>query len=430
MVDSRKIDAYFDNETAFDMPKKSVKQISVLSRWQRFVKLVFPCFAALLLGIMVVLPNIKKNIDLKNNVTMPRKNEMEQLHMENTVFSATDKKNRVNRVTSETVDETEPGSQIYKMINPQGNIPTDDGEIVISSSEGEFDQNINTLHLMHKVHAVVNEKTTIDTESASYDFNAEFGFGNEPIKAVGDWGSLEGKAWNYSKLTSELTLIGHSKTVNQRATLTAEKQSQYFHTENKLIATGDVVLTSDKKTIYADKIIAYLTAKEPREIKRAEAYGHVKIKTQTETATGAVAIYDADKRTIELFGTKSGYKNGTHGLVIVIKDKNELQAQRMKVYLEAGKEQKVKYIEALGQVRIITPKGSAKGNRGEYKPKDSLVELWDNVEISQNGNFVRGGHAVTDLKTSISRIMGHQSGERISGTFYKKGKKINGQTSK
>jgi hypothetical protein len=60
MVDSRKIDAYFDNETAFDMPKKSVKQISVLSRWQRFVKLVFPCFAALLLGIMVVLPNIKK----------------------------------------------------------------------------------------------------------------------------------------------------------------------------------------------------------------------------------------------------------------------------------------------------------------------------------------------------------------------------------
>jgi hypothetical protein len=58
------------------------------------------------------------------------------------------------------------------------------------------------------------------------------------------------------------------------------------------------------------------------------------------------------------------------------------------------------------------------------------VELWDNVEISQDGNFVRGGHAETDLKTSVSRITGKQKGERISGTLYKKRKADNGHKEK
>lgn len=430
MVDSRKIDEYFDNGTVFTAQPPKEKAPPVLSGWMRFVKLGFPCFAALLLGVMVVMPNIRKSIDLQNNVTMPRKNEMEQLHMENTVFSSTDGKNRVNRVTAETVDETETGSQKYLLVSPKGEIPTDSGKIVISSVEGYFDQNTNILDLKQKVHAVVNGKTTIDTESGAYDFKAEYGYGSQDVKAVGDWGNLSGEAWTFSKPSNELTLIGHSKVVNDRGTLTAEEQSKYFHAENKIEAEGNVVLTSEQKTVYADKIIAFLTSTEPREIKRVEAYGHVRIKTAEQTATAAVAFYDAEKRKIELFGAKNGYKNGNSNLVKVLKDKNELQALRMVVYLEAGKEQKVRYIEALGQVVVTTPKGSAKGDRGEYKPKDSLVELWDNVEISQDGNFVRGGHATTDLKTSISRIMGHQSGGRISGTFYKKGKNSNGQKSK
>ena len=429
MADLRKIDDYFDNDKIFAANSVSEKKPPVLSGWMRFVKLGFPCFAALLLGVMVVMPNIKKSVDLQNNVTMPRKNEMEQLHMESTVFSATDSKNRVNRITSDSVDETEAGSQKYKMVNPHGIIPTDDGEIVITAPEGLFDQNANTLDLMQKVHALVNEKTTVDTKSASYDFNAEYGYGHDKITAAGDWGNLEGEAWTYSKPSNELTLLGRSKVVNERGVLTAQEQSKYFYNDNKLEAIGNVVLQSDQKTIYADKLVAFLTDKQPREIKRAEAYGHVRIKTATETANAAVAIYDVNSNTIELFGTKFGYKNG-QGLVTVFKDKNQLLAKQMTVYLESGKEQKVKYIKALGNVQIITPKGTAKGDRGEYKPNNSMVELWDNVEISQDGNFVRGGHATTDLQTSISRIMGREKGERISGTFYKKGNKNNGQTEK
>ena len=430
MVDSRKIDDYFDNDKIFADRFASKKNPPVLSGWMRFVKLGFPCFAALLLGVMVVMPNIRKSVDLQNNVTMPRKNEMEQLHMESTVFSATDSKNRVNRITADSVDETEAGSQKYKMDNPRGTILTDDGEIVITAPEGLYDQNANTLDLMQKVHALVNEKTTIDTKSGSYDFNAEYGHGQDAITASGDWGNLEGEAWTYSKQNNELTLLGRSKVVNVRGVLTAQEQSKYFYNDNKLEAVGNVVLQSDQKTIYADKLVAFLTDTQPREVKRAEAYGHVRIKTTAETANAAVAIYDVNQRTIELFGMKSGYKNAHGGLVTVHKDKNELRARQMTIYLEAGKEQKVKYIKALGNVEIITPKGKAKGDRGEYKPNDSQVELWDNVEISQDGNFVRGGHATTDLQTSVSRIMGREKGERISGTFYKKGNKNNGQTKK
>ena len=81
MFDSRKIDAYFNDPDSLNRPKTAPAKPAI-SGWQRFVKLGFPCLAAALIGVVMVLPNIKKSVDLQNNVTMPRKNEMEKLHVE------------------------------------------------------------------------------------------------------------------------------------------------------------------------------------------------------------------------------------------------------------------------------------------------------------------------------------------------------------
>ncbi len=89
--------------------------------------------------------------------------------------------------------------------------------------------------------------------------------------------------------------------------------------------------------------------------------------------------------------------------------------------MEGGRN--LKYAVATGEVEIVTPKGSAWGERGIYSPTENKIELFENVRLEQNGNFIAGAHAITDLETSVSRISGDETtGGRIRGTFYKKRK--------
>ena len=79
MLDTKKIDSYFDGKKNLSLDSSAVmpKKIS----WRRVFKLGLPCLAAAIFGIMVVMPNIRKNVDLRDNITIPRKNEMEKLHI-------------------------------------------------------------------------------------------------------------------------------------------------------------------------------------------------------------------------------------------------------------------------------------------------------------------------------------------------------------
>lgn len=414
MSDLHKIDSYFENRDTF--AKKTVDTALQPSGWTRFAKLGFPCLAALLLGLMVIIPNIHKSVDLKDSITMPRKGEMEKLHVEETVFSATDNKNRVNYLTADSLDEVAPHSQKVKIINPHANIPIDNGEVIINSDIGFWTQNNNLVELEQNVQAIVNATTTISTDKATYDFSNDVGYGDNEVRAHGDWGNLTADAFYYDKNTEILILKGHSHLVSKRGELTAEHENRYYQIENKIEAEGDVVFSQQDKKLYADKLILFLSGHSAKEIKRAEAYDNVKIVTPKEIITGVKAIYDLADNRVWLYGEKGQS-------VRITQEKSVLTAAEIVIYLQPDNSHEVKYVEARGQVAVITPKGSAKGNRGTYKPDQKLVELWDNVQIEQDGNFVHGNHAQTDLTTSVSRIMGKEKGERISGTFYKKRKK-------
>ena len=90
MFDSHKIDDYFDGEKSLEGQFDNNKLQT--SGWYRIAKLGFPCVAAALLGLMIVMPSIRKSVDLRDNITVPRKNEIDKLHIESTVFNMTDSK--------------------------------------------------------------------------------------------------------------------------------------------------------------------------------------------------------------------------------------------------------------------------------------------------------------------------------------------------
>ena len=420
MLETSKIDSFFDGDARLE---HKTEETPTVSKWARFVKLGFPCIAAALLGVMIVVPNIKKSVDLQDNITMPRKNELEKLHIEETVFSAVDNKNRVNTVIADSVDEIEPGSQKVKFQNPHGTISTDEGEIAVNADSGYFTQQENILELETNVKAVVHEKTTVMTEYAVYDFNKESGYGNKPVKAVGDWGTMNATEFAYDKKNGILTLIGHNEIISPKGTLTADKQTKVFQYENKTESLENATLKQNDNVVRADKIIAFFSDSARKELKRVEAYGNVVITTATEKAYGDEGYYDLQSGQLELFGQKK--------LVSIRREENTLTSKHLIAYFTKGKKPELIRVEAMQNVNVTTPKGSASGNRGIYNPQTEMVELSENVRIEQNGNFIIGEHAETDLKTSISRIKGgKKTGGRISGIFYNKRKNKDGSETK
>ena len=381
MFDSRKIDSYFEE----NHPQRRLETDNTppQSKWLRFIKLFAPCFAALLVGLMVVIPNIKKSVDLNSDVTIPRKNEIEKLHIEDTVFNYVDNKNRVNTVWADSVDEVETGSQKVKIVNPRGYVPLDNGEININSQNGYFTRDTNVLELEDNVSAVINGKTMVTTQKATYDFKKEYGFGDMPVNAVGDWGTLQAKAFTFNKKRNQLNLKGYNQITTDKGILTAEKETRIYRNENKSVSYGNATIRQAKNSMRADKIVAYFSDKGKKQIKKLEAYGKA---------------------------------------VITMEDKT-LLADKVEVFFILNAKNEIKTAYAYGNVQVITPKGTARGKRGVYSPQSQRVDLYDDVVLEQNGNFIKGTHAHTDLTTSVSRITASEkSGGRISGIFYKRKK--------
>lgn len=411
MVSSRKIDSFFEKQQSFDFERSENKPEQ--SRWLRIMKLFFPCIAALLIIMLVVIPNIRNNVDLKDNITLPRKNEMEKLHVEETVFSVTDKKNRVNTVIADSIDEVEPGSQKVKILNPHGSIPTDDAAIEVKAATGYFNQNGNILDLKEDVVVTTAQNTIINTDKATYDFNQELGFGEDKISAKGDWGTLQADGFIYHKNNDLLILQGNSNLQTDSATLSAQKKNSIYLKQNKVDAEGNATITNQDGSLSADKIMAeFIQTKSGREIKNLRAIGNVTLCNGKELVLGDKGHYENDG-TIEIWGNNAPAR--------IIKDDKILKAQMMKAYYTADKKRELQKVEAFGNVEIISPKGTAVGDRGVYNLKSNVVELFGNVIIKQDDNFVSGTHAETDLNTQISRITSDESmGGRIKGTLIKR----------
>lgn len=491
MLDTKKIDSYFDGKKNLSLDSSAVmpKKIS----WRRVFKLGLPCLAAALLGIMVVMPNIRKNVSLRDNITIPSKNEMEKLHIEQTVFNSTDDKNRVNKIVADSVDETEPGSKLMKIVNPRGKIPTESGIAYINSKSGLFNKNNNILELTGDVTAIIDNNTEITSPRVKYDFKNEFCWSEEPIKAKGDWGSLEAQAFEYDKKKALLTLKGHNKIIGNGGILSAQEKTFIYQYENKSISIGKASVKQGDNVLRADKIIGYFTESGKKELVRAEAFGNVVIKTPEETITGKEGYYNPLIGEVVLYGSSSEEENGSgrvsihqgenvlyakkitayldvkgkkdlqkaiavgnvrivtpsetasgkeghynpltgevvlygnylsearkNGFVTIKQGENVLKAERITAYLNKGGKKDLQKAVAVGNVTVTTPDGKARGDKGTYIPQENKVELFDNVRIEQNGNYIEGAHAETNLVTSISRITGDENtGGRIRGKFYK-----------
>ncbi len=206
MKNAAKIEQIFDSTLVHNKPKKN-KRIRRLHT----LKIVLPSFAAVLIGLLIILPLLnEQSKDFSLDITLPKKGELEKLHVENTTFHITDKNNRVNNFTAESIDETSPGSKEIKFVKPYGMIPVNDNWVSIQAPYGFFNQSTNILRLDEDVNLFYNQGMELQTQQLHYSFNTNTGYGNSPINGNGIFGVIHAEQYEFN--TKENVFVFKGKT--------------------------------------------------------------------------------------------------------------------------------------------------------------------------------------------------------------------------
>lgn len=206
---------------------------------------------------------------------------------------------------------------------------------------------------------------------------------------------------------------------------------------HKCTATGHAQAQKGTNTVYGDVLTVYFTEGKKREITVLTADGHVRMESPTETAYGEHAHYDValdrvlmtggnlkivtPKETLTARDSIEYWHSKNQGIargnaLAQFPEKEQLvQADTLVAYFkpsseraEEGKEKlTIDRIEAEGNVLASGPNGVVTGTRGVYHGDTEIVEVFDNVKVTQDENVMEGGYGRANLKTNVAEMFPH-----------------------
>lgn len=203
-------------------------------------------------------------------------------------------------------------------------------------------------------------------------------------------------------------------------------------TAHKCVATGKAKAQKGTNTVFGDILTVYFT--EDQDITSVTADGHVRMETPTETAYGQHAHYDVAldrvlmtggnlkivtpkenltaKDSIEYWHTENkGIARG-HAIATFPEKGELIQADTLVAYFkpsaektEEGKEKMaIDHVDAEGNMLASSPKGVITGDRGVYFANTHMVEIFNNVKLTQDDNIIEGGYARHNLQSNVAEM--------------------------
>lgn len=455
MFETQKIDIFFSGEKNLLEEEERV-YISRRSKIVRFLKLFLPCLTALLLGVGVALFDFDTNADSPLPLAEDEKIYFEQFRMKNTVFEITEKDNKLSTLRADIVEEIEPGKKLYNLVSPKAKTLDKGKLITLVADKGTYNQNKQILQLNHNVVANYNKQMEAYTNSATYNFATEYGFGNEKIWGKGEKGSFEASKFTFDKKKGIITLIKNVKMTGDDLKLVSPDKATLFLSQNKFVSTN-ATITKGKDILKGDTITAFFKDTKNFDIEKAYSQGHTEILSDGKKAYADKGEYYASTGLVKLFDNvkiidQNGYTAtadfGTYDSAkklfslhdnVVVKDKNGYTAVadngvydlvkktftlEDNVKIDKGSNTitapKAVYFQSKDEFRFydnvkVTQEGNtATAQSGVYFVKKNLAELNGNVVITKDGNMVRGDKAISDFTTSRSKLIA-KNGGRISG---------------
>ena len=425
MFETQKIDTFFSGEkNLLDEEEKIF--VSRRTKVVRFFKLFLPCLTALLLGLGVLLFDFEANSDSTVALAEEEKIYFEKFRMKNTVFEITERDNQYSTLKSDLVEEIESNSKIYTLTMPWAKTLDKGKVITLTAQKGTYDQNTQQLNVESDVVANYDKKMEIKTQSATYNFGNETGYGNEKIVGNGEAGYFEADKFTFDKHKKEIVLINNVYMKNDTTELKTPSKVTLYASENKSIALNSTIKYNNN-ILKGDTVTIFFKDTKTFDINRIMSIGHTEIYYNGIKVFANKGEYDDVERMLKLFEKvkiidKSGYVAtadfGFYDLnkktftlekgVRITKNDSVITAQKA-VYFQDKDE-----FRFYNDVKVTQTDSVASAESGVYFIKKNLAELENNVIITKNGNEVHGDKAISDFTTSKSRLIA-KNGGRIHG---------------
>ena len=452
MRDLKKIDSYFLPPEPHNWHEKDSRTHH--TKMVRMTKLMLPALAAMLVGLLILLPHLKKNItDMASDIITPLKGELEKFHMENGVFYVTDSKNIVNNFHAETLDETEAGSKIIKLVKPRGTLPTEkQEEIHIKAPVGFFDQNTKLLTLKENVNIDYSGGMTTDTKEMSFDFNHSKAFSNHSVVTKSPNTKINAQGFEFYKNKNLLvylkkTHIDIHQPSSPKTIIDADEKVEWHRDTQKMVAIGNAIAIRQNNTLKGRVLTAFYEKLPPSnkdQITKVTGESSVTVITDKATAKGEYFEYNIPTEIAILKGKPAKIENEKGiltatasityygkenkaialGNVIAQNPKYTIYADKMVSFFDESPTGKktLNRVEIHAQnqpVKIVNQQAIVTGKRGTYFPLENKLKLFDDVVINQNDDILKGDYAETDLETGISRLLASKDKKgRVSGIFH------------
>ncbi|MBA3813865.1 MAG: hypothetical protein H0X26_05175 [Alphaproteobacteria bacterium] len=203
----------------------------------------------------------------------------------------------------------------------------------------------------------------------------------------------------------------------------------------KCVATGLASAQKGTSTVYGDVLTVYFTEGKNREITSMTADGNVRMETPTEKAYGEHAHYDvaidrvlltggnlkiitAKEETLTARDSIEYYHTENKGIargnaIARFPEKEQLvQADTLVAYFKPSAEKSkdgedklnLERVEAEGNMLASGPNGVVTGDRGVYLEKTKMIEVFNNVKITQEENVIEGEYAKFNLETNVAEM--------------------------
>jgi lipopolysaccharide export system protein LptA len=232
----------------------------------------------------------------------------------------------------------------------------------------------------------------------------------------------------------------------------AENGIEWQQENSLFIARGDARAVRGQVEVLSDELRAYYRegTTGQSEIWRLDAVGNVRIVSNTETAYGDRAIYNADQQVLVIDGEKPRLESGqdiltatqqleyweakkfavARGNAVATREDKQVRADVLVAHFnqDARGKSQVYRIDAYDKVRVKTDAETAVGDRGVYNVNTGVAVLTGNVTMVRETNTLNGCRAEVNLNTGISKLFAcpnQQGSNRVSGTFIPKQRDAN-----
>ena len=218
------------------------------------------------------------------------------------------------------------------------------------------------------------------------------------------------------------------------------------------VARGNARAVRGEVEVLSDELKAHYRegAGGQSEVWRLDALGNVRIISNSETAYGSRAIYNADKKVLVIDGEKPRLVSGkdtlsasqqleywelksfavARGDAVAVRDNKRVHADVLVAHLkpDAKGQTRVYRVDAYDNVRIRTGRETATGDRGVYNVDSGVATLTGKVKLVRDDNELRGCRAEVNLNTGISKLFAcanQSSSGRVQGSFVPKNRNSN-----